>query len=336
MFGKSRSRTSRIAFFTTGCVPANVENRITAQKIQVGVVIHVVEISAFSPGVDLVETNDALGRDQGAIDMSMMQLVIFAEPCCNDFFQVKRHSRTFSDLGAKSKRGHRDQRSPLQLFLETIGWIEQSPARWRDSIVLKVSNLDTLPARQPAGLFFQVNVVPVVWRAIGTIQKSFANRCAGVLPRCRVLIYARRDELCRQPNRRPRAMERFAHKRSSQVPPALPQLNAQRLTPRRWLRSRSAQAIRDTVHDDHRLHPRLRQKRLDRSVSRPLLPRPSRSLRFHQTETDSCDDGERGSNIRDRGQIHLQFLLAKDRLSSRRNAIEWTKWWIGRSAGDFI
>ena len=115
-------------------VPANVENRITAQEIQVGVIIHVVEISAFSPGIDLVETNDALGRDQGAIDMSMMQLVIFAEPCCNDFFQVKRHSRTFSDLGVKSKRGHRDQRSPLQLFLETIRWIEQSPARWRYSI----------------------------------------------------------------------------------------------------------------------------------------------------------------------------------------------------------
>src|SRR5205823_11290294 len=60
---------------------------------------------------------------------------------------------------------------------------------------------------------------------------------------------------------------------------------------------------------------------LDRSVSRPLFPRASRSLRFDQTETDSCDHGERGSNIRDRGQIHLQFLLAKDRLSSRRNAI---------------
>jgi hypothetical protein len=35
----------------------------------------------------------------------MMQLVIFAEARCNDFFQVKRHSRTFSDLGGKSKRG---------------------------------------------------------------------------------------------------------------------------------------------------------------------------------------------------------------------------------------
>ena len=65
-------------FLHDGMVSADVENRITAQEIEVGVVIHVVEISAFSPGIDLVETNDALGRDQRAIDMSMMQLVIFA------------------------------------------------------------------------------------------------------------------------------------------------------------------------------------------------------------------------------------------------------------------
>src|SRR5439155_6757917 len=113
-------------FLHHGIDPANLENRITAQEIQVGFVIHIVEIRAFSPSIDLVETNDTLGRDQGAIDMSMMQLLIFAEPRCNDFFQVKRHSWTFSDLGGKSKHGHRDQRSPLQLFLETIRWIEQS------------------------------------------------------------------------------------------------------------------------------------------------------------------------------------------------------------------
>src|SRR2546421_7448983 len=122
-------------FLHHGMVPANVENRITAQEIQVGVVIHIVEIGAFSPGVDLVETNDTLGRDQGAVDMSMMQLVIFAEPRGNDFFQVKRHSRTFSDLGGKSKRENRDQWSPLQVFLEPIRWIEQSSARSRYSVV---------------------------------------------------------------------------------------------------------------------------------------------------------------------------------------------------------
>src|SRR5205807_1400389 len=67
-------------FFHYRMVAANIENGIAAEEIEVGVVIHVVEISAFSPGIDLVETNDALGRDQGAIDVTVMQLVILAEP----------------------------------------------------------------------------------------------------------------------------------------------------------------------------------------------------------------------------------------------------------------
>src|SRR4029450_8051481 len=85
-------------------VAANVENGIAAEEIQVGVIIHVVEISAFSPCVDFVETNDALGCDQRAIDVTMMQLVVLTEPGCNDFLQVKRHCRTFSDLVGKRKR----------------------------------------------------------------------------------------------------------------------------------------------------------------------------------------------------------------------------------------
>src|SRR5204862_56319 len=66
----------------------------------------------------------------------------------------------------------------------------------------------------------------------------------------------------------------------------------------------------------------------DRGVSRTFLPCALRPLRLDQTETDPCDHGERGSDVGDGGQMHLQGLLAKDRLSSRRNA-----WWMGRSVG---
>jgi hypothetical protein len=105
------------------------------------------------------------------------------------------------------------------------------------SSAARVSNLDMLPAHRSAGLFFQVNVVPVEWRAIETIQKSSVNRCAGVLLRCTVLIYARRDELFRQRGQLRHVMERFAHKRSNQVPPESPRLNAQRLRHLHWLLS---------------------------------------------------------------------------------------------------
>src|SRR5206468_11764148 len=85
-------------------VAADVENGIAAEEIEVGVIIHVVEVSAFSPGIDLVETNDALGRDQGAIEVTMMQLVIFTEPCCDDFLQVKCHLGCSSICGSNANR----------------------------------------------------------------------------------------------------------------------------------------------------------------------------------------------------------------------------------------
>ena len=59
-------------FFHHRMVAADVEHGITAEEIEIGVVIHIVEISAFRPGIDLVETNDALGCDQRAIDVAMM------------------------------------------------------------------------------------------------------------------------------------------------------------------------------------------------------------------------------------------------------------------------
>ena len=76
-----------------GMVAADIENAVAAQEIEVGVLIHVVEISALRPGIDLVETDDALGRDQRAIEVPLVQLVVFAEPGCDDFFQVKCHRR---------------------------------------------------------------------------------------------------------------------------------------------------------------------------------------------------------------------------------------------------
>src|SRR5438552_17605707 len=60
-------------------VANNVENGVAAEEIQVGVIIHVIEICTFTTSIDLVETNDALGRDQGAIDVTMMQLGVLAE-----------------------------------------------------------------------------------------------------------------------------------------------------------------------------------------------------------------------------------------------------------------
>ena len=72
-------------------IAPDVENAVAAQKIEVGGVIHVVEIRALGPRIDLVETDHALRRDERAVDVPLVQLVILAQPRGDDFFQVKTH-----------------------------------------------------------------------------------------------------------------------------------------------------------------------------------------------------------------------------------------------------
>src|SRR5947199_1341360 len=86
-----------------GMVTANVENAVAAQEIEIWLVIHIVEIGAFGPGIDLVEADDALGCNQGAVQMPLVQFVIFAQPRRNDLFQIKSHAPTFCDLRSKRK-----------------------------------------------------------------------------------------------------------------------------------------------------------------------------------------------------------------------------------------
>jgi hypothetical protein len=91
-------------------ISADIENAVAAQEIEVLRVIHVVEISAFRSGVDLVETDDALRGNQRPVEMTLMQLVIFAQPRRYDLLQVKGHCEAFvGDLRGKIKSRPRGQ-----------------------------------------------------------------------------------------------------------------------------------------------------------------------------------------------------------------------------------
>src|SRR6266702_8327865 len=74
-------------------VSADIENAVAAQKIEIRNVIHVVEIRALGPGIDFVEADDALGRNEGAVQMPLVQFVIFTQSRCDDLFQVKSHAQ---------------------------------------------------------------------------------------------------------------------------------------------------------------------------------------------------------------------------------------------------
>src|SRR5438874_6640239 len=186
-------------------IAPNVKNAVATQEIEVGGVIHVVEIGAFCSRVDFVETDDPLRSDKRTVDVSLVQLVIFAQTRGDHFFQVKRHSKA----SAISTR----------------------------NATFTVPNPDTPGERPSLSWSFPVNVVPAAWPAIETTQKFSVNRCAGVLLQRRAAISARRDEPCPPPNPLPHVREQFARKPNIQVPPKLLQLSGRHSAHLRRLRS---------------------------------------------------------------------------------------------------
>src|SRR6266404_1659034 len=89
--------------FHQGMVSADIENAVAAQEIEIRRVIHVVEIRALGPGIDLVETDHALRLHQRAIQMLLVQLVILAQTRGDDLLQIKTHeTKSFRDLRDES------------------------------------------------------------------------------------------------------------------------------------------------------------------------------------------------------------------------------------------
>src|SRR6186713_1876861 len=86
-------------------IATDVVNAVAAEEVEVLSVIHVVEIRPLGPGIDPVEPDDALRRHQRAIEMALVQLVILAQPRCDDLFQIKTHEKPVCELAGESKSG---------------------------------------------------------------------------------------------------------------------------------------------------------------------------------------------------------------------------------------
>jgi len=79
-------------------VPANVENTVAAQKIQIRLAVHIVEIGPFGPCIDFVEANHSLRCYQRWVYMALVQLIVLTQPCRYDFLQIKSHCGMFCDV----------------------------------------------------------------------------------------------------------------------------------------------------------------------------------------------------------------------------------------------
>jgi hypothetical protein len=84
-------------------IPPDVEHAVAAQKIQVRLIIHVIQVRAFRSRIDLVEPDDSLRLHQRRVYMSLMELVIFTQSRRDNFLQIKSHPVMFCDLRSKRK-----------------------------------------------------------------------------------------------------------------------------------------------------------------------------------------------------------------------------------------
>src|SRR5882672_4518262 len=84
-------------------IPPDIEHAVAAQKIQVRLIIHVIQVRAFRSRIDLVESDHSLRLHQRRIYMALVKLIIFTQSGCNNFLQIKSHPVMFCDLHSKRK-----------------------------------------------------------------------------------------------------------------------------------------------------------------------------------------------------------------------------------------
>src|SRR5262249_8932797 len=85
-------------------ISTDVENAVAAQKIQIRLVIHIVEIRALGSRIDFVETDDALRCHERAVYVPLVELVVFAKTRGDNLLQIESHEdQNFSDSRSKRK-----------------------------------------------------------------------------------------------------------------------------------------------------------------------------------------------------------------------------------------
>src|SRR5215472_2512795 len=79
-------------------ISTDVENTVAAQKIQIRLVIHVIEIRALGSRIDFVETDDALRCHERAVYVPLVELVVFAKTRGDNLLQVECHEKQTSAI----------------------------------------------------------------------------------------------------------------------------------------------------------------------------------------------------------------------------------------------
>ncbi len=76
-------------FVYCGMITADVENAVAAEEVEVVLAVEVVEIGAFSAGIDFIEADGALNFYERAIDVLIVKLVVLAQSGEDRVFEVE-------------------------------------------------------------------------------------------------------------------------------------------------------------------------------------------------------------------------------------------------------
>ena len=72
-------------------IAPKIKDTVAAQKIEIRLVIHIVEIGALGTRIDFVEADNALRCYQRAVHMPVVQFVILAQTRSDNLLQVESH-----------------------------------------------------------------------------------------------------------------------------------------------------------------------------------------------------------------------------------------------------
>jgi len=83
-------------------ITSKIKNAVAAQKIEIRLVIHVVEICAIGARIDFVETDDALRCHEHAVYVAIVQFVVFAKTRSDNLFQIETHENKTSAIRVRN------------------------------------------------------------------------------------------------------------------------------------------------------------------------------------------------------------------------------------------
>ena len=76
-------------FLYCGMITADVENAVAAEEVEVVLAVEVVEIGAFSAGIDFIKADRSLNFDERTVDVLIVKLVILPQTSENCVFEIE-------------------------------------------------------------------------------------------------------------------------------------------------------------------------------------------------------------------------------------------------------